>query len=161
MCNCGKKSCNTCCPKTIRGEKGKTGPPGPRGPQGAAGANGTMNMVAVNQTMEQAIVPSASTIITDMVGVVTTGVYAVWFEGTVESTGECEATYGIYLDGVLQGFDRIYAGLSSSIIAYQSSISCINGEVIVTNETTLTVEATVTTGTMTVLRGSLMFSKLQ
>ena len=40
MCNCGKKSCNNCCPKTIRGgqgPKGDRGVQGPIGPQGPTG----------------------------------------------------------------------------------------------------------------------------
>ena len=40
MCNCGKKSCNTCCPKTVRGPQGPKGDRGVAGPQGPAGPSG-------------------------------------------------------------------------------------------------------------------------
>ncbi len=49
MCNCGKKSCNTCCPKTVRGPqgpKGERGPVGPQGPEGPVGT-GVFNWITV------------------------------------------------------------------------------------------------------------------
>jgi len=45
MCNCGKKSCTSCCPKTIRGaqgpkgDRGVAGPTGPIGPAGDSAQN--------------------------------------------------------------------------------------------------------------------------
>ena len=40
MCNCGKKSCTSCCPKTIRGAQGPKGDRGVAGPAGPAGPAG-------------------------------------------------------------------------------------------------------------------------
>lgn len=156
-CNCRKKSCNQCCPKTIRGEQGKRGLKGDRGLQGPPG---TLNMIGITETMEQAIVPSTPTIITGMTSPVVAGTYAVWFEGTAESLGVCVAVYGIYLDGVLQGYTRLYTGIAASIVAYRSSVACNNGAVVVAAPGTLTVQATVSSGTMTMYRGSLMLQKI-
>lgn len=155
-CKCKDKS-KCCCPKTIRGEAGKRGLKGDRGLTGPAGV---LNMIGVTQTMEQAIVPSSPTIISGMTSPVVAGTYAVWFEGTAESTGVCNAIYGIYLDGVLQGYDRIYSGIAASIVAFRSSVGCNNGAVVVAAPGTLTIRATVSVGTMTMYRGSLMLQKI-
>lgn len=51
MCNCGKKSCNTCCPKTVRGPqgpKGDRGVAGPQGPQGDQGPQGEQGPYSQN-----------------------------------------------------------------------------------------------------------------
>lgn len=155
-CRCKDKS-KCCCSKTIRGEQGKRGLKGDRGLTGPAGV---LNMIGITQTMEQAIVPSSPTIVSGMTSPVVAGTYAVWFEGTAESIGISNALYGIYLDGVLQGYTRIYSGIAASIVAFRSTVACNNGAVVVVIPGTLTIQAIVSSGTMTMYRGSLMLQKI-
>lgn len=87
MCNCGKKSCNTCCPKTVRGPqgpKGDRGVAGPQGPEGPAGANAqNWITVPIHRDTEAYKLLSAAT---------WAGVARLVWPGT-EGTGNIKAMY--------------------------------------------------------------------
>lgn len=163
MCKCKGK----CCCKSSRGPIGPTGPKGKDGTNGATGPQGpagALNMQYITQDQEQVIsAGDGITVLTDMTTPINNGVYAVWFDGTAHAiSNDTQATYGIYLDGVLQLYDRLFGATGvGGVGTNHQSITCNVAEISVSSGFhTLTVDMTVTTGSVMVSRSSLFIQKI-
>lgn len=86
-----------------------------------------------------------------MTAPVVAGTYALWFDAGI--TGNGLGTYGVYIDGVLQDFDRELPGMAASI-------SLVNGILVVTSSGTMSIRCQMTSDAITVRRASFILQKI-